>query len=106
MFFVKARTEKYVWPGRWNSAWDGKVYRKNNTYMTSIRGHCGWRWISVLTIEGWTEYISLGAGNTLDGWCCGAGDVYLMRYAQTYVYTVCLLKQCNSLPKECNISPA
>ena len=30
---VIVRTEKYVWPGRWNSAWDGKVYRKSNKHI-------------------------------------------------------------------------
>lgn len=28
MFLLKAGTEKYVWPGRRNSAWDGKYIGK------------------------------------------------------------------------------
>jgi hypothetical protein len=45
-------TEKYV------GLVDGTVPRmeryigKETTYMTGVRGHYGWRWISVLTIEG------------------------------------------------------
>lgn len=30
---VKVRTENYVWPGRRNSALDGKVYRKSNKHI-------------------------------------------------------------------------
>jgi hypothetical protein len=37
-------------------------------------GHYGWRWISVLTMKGWTAYLSLGAGNAFGG---GTGVVVL-----------------------------
>ena len=40
----KVRAEKYVWPGRRNSAWDGKVYRKSDNIYDR---HPGALWVAL-----------------------------------------------------------